>query len=110
MSLFINEAWAQTAPAAGAESPINSMIFMFVLLGLMYFFVLRPQFKRQKEHKNLLAALQKGDEVVASGLVGRVTKLGDQYVTVQLADNVEVIVQRESIQLVLPKGTIKNIE
>ena len=110
MSLFINEAWAQAAPAAGAESPFGSMLFMFALLGLMYFFVLRPQFKRQKEHKTLLSALQKGDEVVANGFVGRIAKLGEQYVTVQLADNVEVIVQRESIQLVLPKGTIKNIE
>jgi preprotein translocase subunit YajC len=84
------------------------IILMFVVL---YFIMIRPQMKRAKEHKSMIDALQKGDEVVAAGgVVGRVSKLGDNYVTLQIADNVEIRVQRPAVQLVLPKGTIKNIE
>jgi preprotein translocase subunit YajC len=81
------------------------LVLMFVLL---YFLMIRPQAKKAKEHKNLIASLQKGDEVVTGGgMLGKVSKVGDQYVSVEVAPNVEIQVQRFSIQLVLPKGTIK---
>jgi preprotein translocase subunit YajC len=73
--------------------------------------MIRPQMKRAKEHKSLIEGLQKGDEVITSGgMLGRISKVSDNYVTLQVADNVEVQVQRPSVQLVLPKGTIKNIQ
>ncbi|WP_347556779.1 preprotein translocase subunit YajC [Robbsia sp. KACC 23696] len=81
------------------------LILMFVVL---YFIMIRPQMKRQKEHRNMLAAVDKGDEVVTSGgLVGKISKVGEAYVGVQIADNVEITVQKGAITTVLPKGTIK---
>jgi preprotein translocase subunit YajC len=81
---------------------------MFVVL---YFLMIRPQMKRAKEHKAMIEALQKGDEVVAAGgLLGRISKISDGYVTLQIAANVEVQVQRPAVQLLLPKGSIKSIE
>jgi preprotein translocase subunit YajC len=81
------------------------IILMFVVL---YFLMIRPQMKRAKEHKAMVEALQKGDEVVTSGgVVGRVAKLDESYVSLQVAANVEIMVQRPSVQVVLPKGTIK---
>jgi preprotein translocase subunit YajC len=79
---------------------------MFVLL---YFLLLRPQMKRAKEHKQMLTSLQKGDEVVTSGgTLGKVTNVGDSYVKVEIAPEVEITVQKPSIQTLLPKGTIKS--
>jgi len=84
------------------------IILMFVVL---YFIMIRPQMKRAKELRAMVDALQKGDEVVAAGgIVGRISKLSDSYVTLQIADGVEIQVQRGSVQLVLPKGAIKSIE
>jgi len=84
------------------------IILMFVVL---YFLMIRPQMKRAKEHKTMIEALQKGDEVVAAGgLLGRISKIGDSYVTLQIASNVEIQVQRPAVQLLLPKGSIKSIE
>ena len=109
--MLISEAWAQ-APAGGAPGGFDLMgmlpiLLMFVVL---YFLMIRPQMKRQKEHKAMLDALQKGDEVVtAGGVLGKVSKIADAYVTVEVANNVEIVVQRPAIQLVLPKGTIKGI-
>ncbi|KGD94071.1 preprotein translocase subunit YajC [Achromobacter sp. RTa] len=100
---------AQAAPEGNALMGMLPIILMFVIL---YFLMIRPQMKRQKEHRNLLAALAKGDEVVtAGGMLGKVTKVNDSYVTVEvseLADKpVEVIMQKSSVSTVLPKGTIK---
>lgn len=107
--MLINQAWAQAGAPTGTDLwSLMPIILMFVVL---YFIMIRPQMKRAKEHKSMIEALQKGDEVVAAGgVVGRVSKLGDNYVTLQVADNVEIRVQRPAVQLVLPKGTIKNIE
>ena len=112
--MFISNAFAQTAPAAavgGAESMFGSLgqllplVLMFVVL---YFIMIRPQMKRQKEHKAMIEALAKGDEVVTGGgLLGKVAKLGETYVAVEIAANVEVQVQRTAIVQVLPKGTLK---
>ncbi|MGH8703973.1 MAG: preprotein translocase subunit YajC [Burkholderiales bacterium] len=84
------------------------IILMFVLL---WFLMIRPQQKKAKEHKQMIEALQKGDEVVlAGGVVGKITKVGDSYVNLEIAPNTEIIVQKVSVQLPLPKGTIKSIQ
>lgn len=110
MSFFIAEAFAADAPAPGGQSPFQ-LLFTFGLFAVVfYFMLLRPQLKRQKEHKSLMDALQKGDEVVfAGGLVGTVTKVEGDFAVIELTSNVEVKVQRASIVATLPKGTIKNI-
>ena len=110
--MFISEAFAQAAPAAGgAESFLGSLggmlplVLMFVVL---YFVMIRPQMKRQKEHKAMIDALAKGDEVVVGGgLIGKVSKMGETFVHVEVANGVEVQVQRSSVVQVLPKGTFK---
>ena len=111
--MLISEVWAQSAASAQSAQGIDFMAFMpFVfLIAVFYFILIRPQMKRSKEHKTMLEALQKGDEIVAAGgLVGRVTKIDENYITMQVADGVEVRVLRPSLQLVLPKGTINGIE
>jgi len=81
------------------------------MFGVLYFLMIRPQMKRAKEHKAMVEGLQKGDEVVtAGGILGRVTKVEEQYVTVAIAASVEIQMQRQAIQVVLPKGTIKTIQ
>ena len=97
------------APEGGALMGMLPIILMFVIL---YFLMIRPQMKRQKEHRNLIAALAKGDEVVtAGGMLGKVTKVNDSYVTVEVSElaekPVEIIMQKSSVSAVLPKGTIK---
>ena len=108
--MLINEAWAQSAsPGMGAD--IWSMLPIILMFVVLYFLMIRPQMKRAKEHKAMIEALQKGDEVVAAGgLLGRISKISDGYVTLQIAANVEVQVQRPAVQLLLPKGSIKSIE
>lgn len=106
---MIASAYAQSAPAQGGMDLVGLLpiILMFVLL---YFLLIRPQTKRAKEHRIMLDNLQKGDEVVtAGGALGRITKIGDQYVSVEIASNVEIQVQKPAIQSVLPKGTIKSV-
>ena len=106
--MLISPAWAQgAAPQGGGFESFLLIGLMFVVL---YFLMIRPQMKRAKEHKTMIDALQKGDEVVtAGGLLGRISKIGDHYVTLEISDRVEIQVQRPAVQLVLPKGTIKNI-
>ena len=109
--MFISQAFAQTAPAAAGGASTESTLFSLLPLVLMfvvlYFIMIRPQMKRQKEHKAMIEALAKGDEVVTSGgLLGKVTKLGESYISIG-AGNGELMVQRTAIVQVLPKGTIK---
>jgi preprotein translocase subunit YajC len=108
--MFISNAFAEAAaPAAGGG--IMDFLPLVALVAVFYFMILRPQSKRAKEHKVMLEALQRGDEVVTTGgELGRVTKVYEQYVGVELAENIEVIVQKVAIQSVLPKGTIKAIK
>ncbi len=107
--MFINEAWAQTAAPGGAD--LMSMLPIILMFVVLYFVMIRPQMKRAKEHKAMVDTLQKGDEVVAAGgVLGKVTKVADNYVTVEIADKVEIKVQRPAVQLVLPKGTINGAE
>ena len=107
--MLITPAYAQgTGGSAGGG--IESMILIFLMFGVLYFLMIRPQMKRAKEHKTLIEALQKGDEVItAGGVLGRISKVSEGYVTLEIASNVEVQVQRSAVQLVLPKGTIKNL-
>jgi len=89
---------------------MESMLLIVLMFVVLYFLMIRPQMKRAKEHKAMIEGLQKGDEVVtAGGVLGRISKLNENYVTLEIASNIEIQVQRPSVQLVLPKGTIKNI-
>lgn len=108
--MFISEAFAQAAPAAqgGTESTLLSLLPLVLMFVVLYFIMIRPQMKRQKEHKAMVEALAKGDEVVtAGGLLGKIAKIGDIYLHVEVANGVEVQVQRSAVVQVLPKGTIK---
>ncbi len=107
--MLINEAWAQTAAPGGAD--LMSMLPIILMFVVLYFVMIRPQMKRAKEHKAMVDAIQKGDEVIAAGgVLGKVTKVADNYVTLEIADKIEIRVQRPAVQLVLPKGTIKGAE
>ncbi|MDH4234325.1 MAG: preprotein translocase subunit YajC [Gallionella sp.] len=108
--MFINNAYAEAAaPAQGAG--LMDFLPLFVLIIVFYFLVLRPQSKRAKEHKAMIEALQRGDEVVTTGgEVGRISKVFEQYVGVELAENIEVTLQKTAVISVLPKGTIKAIK
>jgi preprotein translocase subunit YajC len=107
--LLISTAYAQAASAPAQPGfDIMGLLPMVAILILFYFLLIRPQQKRAKETRTMLEALQKGDEVVtAGGVVGRITKINENYVGVEIADKVEITVQRPAVSLVLPKGTIK---
>ena len=108
--MLIGNAYAQ-ATAAPAGGGIEMTLMMVLIFVVFYFLMIRPQVKRAKEHKKMMDALQKGDEVVtAGGAVGRVIKVADAYVTVEVADNVNILLQKTAVQTLLPKGTIKSIE
>lgn len=106
--LFINDAYAQAAEGAAQGSSYQSFILIGVMLVAMYFLLLRPQQKQQKEQAKMRAGVAKGDEVMlAGGMYGRITKIGESQIHVEIADGVEVQVVRDAIGKVLPKGTIK---
>ncbi|MBU2882942.1 preprotein translocase subunit YajC [Psychrosphaera sp. B3R10] len=111
MSLFISNAYAEGGAPAAAAGP--DMLIMLLIFGVIFYFMIyRPQAKRVKEHKNLVSSLAKGDEVLtAGGMIGKITKVADDkdFVRVELAEGIEVMVQKGSINSVLPKGTIKSI-
>jgi preprotein translocase subunit YajC len=108
--VFISNAFAQTAAAGGMESSLMSFLPIILMFVVLYFLMIRPQMKRQKEQKAMMAALAKGDEVVtAAGIVGKVTKVTDAYVTLEVADGTEIFVQKAAIATLLPKGTIKSL-
>jgi preprotein translocase subunit YajC len=115
MSLFISEAYAQAAGTAAGQAPgapnqIFPLVFMVAIFVVFYFLAIRPQKKRQKEHANMVAALAKGDEVVTtSGILGKVLKVEEDFLLLQVADNVELKFQKVSVHAVLPKGTLKSI-
>ena len=110
LSLFISEAAAQAAaPEAAAPSLINALFLPVMLIVVFYFLLIRPQQKKQKDHRAMLEALSVGTEIVTGGgVLGKVTELGDQFITVEIADGVKIKVQRHSIGAVLPKDTIKH--
>ena len=109
--MLINPAFAQGSGISAPGGDMGSIVLIVLMFGVLYFLMIRPQMKRAKEHKTLIESLQKGDEVVAAGgILGRISRINENYVTLQVAENVEVQAQRPAVQLVLPKGTIKNIE
>ena len=113
--MFISTAQAQTAPAAaatgGAESTLFSLLPLVLMFVVLYFIMIRPQMKKQKEHKAMIEAIAKGDEVVISGgVLGRVAKMGDSFIGVEIASGVEVQVQRGAVVQVLPKGTVGSLK
>ncbi|MDP2154167.1 MAG: preprotein translocase subunit YajC [Methylotenera sp.] len=104
--MFISNAYAAAAPT----TDFTSFLPLIVIFLLFFFMIIRPQMKQAKEQRNMIAALQKGDEVVTSGgIVGKITKVTDTFVTVEIAPNIEITVQKHAIQSALPKGTIKSI-
>ena len=108
--MFISNAFAQAAPAAAASGTdtLFSLLPLVLMFVVLYFIMIRPQMKRQKEHRAMIDALAKGDEVVvAGGIVGRISRLGDTIVHVEVSEGVEMQVQRPSVVQVLPKGTYK---
>lgn len=108
MSFFISDAYAQAT--GGAPDPFMQMLPLLFIFVLMYFMVIRPQMKKAKEHRAMVEALSKGDEVVTNGgIAGRVIELGDAFATVEIAPNTQIKLQRSAIAAVLPKGTLKSI-
>lgn len=109
MNFFISDAWAEGAATAGQQSGgLLSMLPLLLIFVLFYFMLIRPQAKRAKEHKNMVAALSKGDEVVTTGgLLGRITEVGESFIMLNIANGVDVKVQRQAIMTLVPKGTFK---
>jgi len=108
--VLISPAFAQGAPAAASGPGYEQFFIIIGMFALLYFLMIRPQMKRAKEHKQMTEALAKGDEVVtAGGVLGRITKVGEAYISIEIAPNTEVQMQRSAIQTLLPKGTIKSI-
>ena len=110
MSFFISDAVAAAPAAAPGQGGIASFLPLIILFAVFYFLLIRPQSKRAKEHKNMVANLAKGDEVITNGgILGKITALDESYVTLEIADNVEIKLQRPSVSTVIPKGTIKTV-
>jgi preprotein translocase subunit YajC len=106
--VFISSAFAQTATGGDIQSSLMSMLPLVLMFVVLYFVMIRPQMRRQKEHRTMIEALAKGDEIAtAGGLLGRVTRLGDVYIAVEVANGIEIQLQRSAVVQVLPKGTIK---
>ena len=109
MSFFISDALAQEGAAAGGD-PLLGLLFPIGLIVILYFLMIRPQIKRQKQHKALVEGLAKGDEVITmGGVAGRITDIGDNFARIEVADNVVVKVRRHAVEAVLPKGTLKEL-
>ncbi len=107
--MLISTAYAQTAAAGGdMQSSLMSMLPLVLMFVVLYFVMIRPQMKKQKEHRAMIEALAKGDEVVtAGGMLGKVTKMGESFIHVEVSSGVEVQMQRSAVVQVLPKGSIK---
>jgi preprotein translocase subunit YajC len=104
---MIGSAYAQAAGAPGQGDTLMGLLPIVLMFVILYFLMIRPQMKKAKEHKSMIDALQKGDEVVAVGIVGKVVKIDDNYVGLEVASNVVIQVQRQAVNTLLPKGTIK---
>jgi preprotein translocase subunit YajC len=109
INVLISDAFAQIA-TAGSPSSFMSFLPLILMFVVLYFIMIRPQMKRQKEHRAMLAALAKGDEVVTTGgMTGKVSKISDSFVSLEVAAQVEVNVQKSAISMLLPKGTLKSL-
>ena len=109
MNFFVSDAWAQ-AGGQGQGGGMIGLIFPIALLAIFYFLMIRPQQKRAKEHKAMVEALKKGDEVVTNGgLLGRISEVGDNFVLMEAAEGINLKVQKQSVAGVMPKGTTKGL-
>jgi preprotein translocase subunit YajC len=104
---MIGTAYAQAAGAPAQGDTLMGLLPIILMFVILYFLMIRPQMKKAKEHKAMIDALQKGDEVVAVGIVGKITKIDDNYVGLEVADNVVIQVQKQAVNQLLPKGTLK---
>lgn len=108
MDFLISSAYADAATPAAASNPLISFLPLIILFGIFYFMLIRPQMKRAKDQRTMIAALAKGDEVLTNGgILGRVNEIADQFVVLEIAPNVSVKLQKQAISAVLPKGTLK---
>ena len=109
--MLISSAFAQSSGGIGGDGGLVTLLPIVLMFVLLYFLMIRPQVKRQKEHRLMVEGLQKGDEVVTGGgVVGKITTLGDAFVSLEVAPNTEISVQKSAVQMLLPKGTIKSIK
>ncbi|MGA7983973.1 MAG: preprotein translocase subunit YajC [Burkholderiales bacterium] len=109
--MLISSAFAQSLGGSSGQSGFLGLLPIVLMFGLLYFLMIRPQMKRAKEQRLMIEGLQKGDEVVTSGgMVGKITKLGEAYLTVEIAPDTEISVQKAAVQTLLPKGTIKSLQ
>jgi preprotein translocase subunit YajC len=109
MDFLISSAYAQAADAAAQTNPLLSFLPLLVLFAVFYFMLIRPQMRRAKEQRNMISALAKGDEVVTNGgIAGRIEDMGDTFITLEIAPNVKIKLQKSAISLVLPKGSLKS--
>lgn len=110
MSFFITDALAQGEPAAAAGDPFMALLPLVLFAVVFYFLLIRPQSKRQKEHRKMIEALSKGDEIATvGGVAGRVIDLGENFILVEIADGVQIKVRRMAVEAVMPKGTLKDL-
>ena len=111
MSFLISDAMAAGPDAGGTGDPLMSLLLPVGLVALFYFMLIRPQSKRQKEHKAMVAGVQKGEEIVTTGgILGKITSVGDNFITVEISSDVTINIQKNSVQSVMPKGTIKELK
>jgi len=110
MSFFISDAMAQSAGGESGGFDFTAILPLIIMFGIFYFLLIRPQQKKAKEHKSLVAALKKGDEIITNGgLLAKVTEVGDNFLTCKIAEKVEIKIQSHAVTTVLPKGTIKDL-
>ncbi len=107
---MIGTAYAQAAGSPAQGDTLMGLLPIILMFVILYFLMIRPQMKKAKEHKSMLEGLQKGDEVVAVGIVGKITKITDSFVSLEVAENVVVQVQKQAVNQLLPKGTIKDAQ
>jgi preprotein translocase subunit YajC len=109
--VFISSAYAQAAPAGGGDAGLMGLLPIILMFVVLYFLMIRPQMKRAKETRAMIDSLAKGDEVItAGGLLGRISKISDAYITLEIAPNTEISVQKAAVQTLLPKGTLKTLQ
>lgn len=109
MSFFISDAMAETTQQAAQQPSLAGFLPLIIIFVIFYFLMIRPQSKRMKDHKAMVAALAKGDEIVTNGgLLGKVVEVGDAFLTIEVADNVTLKIQRDMVSSLMPKGTIKD--
>ncbi len=110
MSFFISDAMAEAAPAAATGADLGALMLPLAVLVIFYFIMIRPQVKRQKEQKKMVEALAKGDEVqTEGGIMGKIAKIGDNFILLEVAEGVEIKIRRASVAAVMPKGTLKEL-